>query len=72
MVNRTSAVSPFRAAELGVRVVRADGYAHSSIVDARGRIVAEAPPGEAVLVGSVVLGGHWTVAKTLGDWFLYA
>ncbi|MCB8932706.1 MAG: hypothetical protein H6534_04615 [Chthonomonadaceae bacterium] len=67
-----AAYSPFRAAELGVPVVRADGGAYSSIVDARGRIVAEAAPGETVLMGSVVPGSHWTVVRSLGDWFLVA
>ena len=67
-----AAYSPFRAAELGVPVVRADGGAHSSIVDARGRIVAEAPPGEAVLVGGVAPGPRFTVYRFAGDWVLYA
>lgn len=43
MATMHAAYSPFRAAELGVPVVRADCGAYSSIVDARGRILAEAP-----------------------------
>ena len=66
-----NAFSPFRAAELGTPVVRADGYAYSSIVDSRGRFVAEAPPGEQVLIGTVH-GSRHTLYKLCGDWVLYA
>ncbi len=66
-----SAYTPFRAAELGVAVVRADASAYSHIVGPDGRIVSELGPGvEGVLVSPVVLGGGATVYRFLGDWFL--
>ncbi len=67
-----AAYSPFRAAELGTPIVRSDGLAYSSIVDARGHIAAEAPPGEQVLIAAVPPGPRFTLYRTLGDWFLYA
>lgn len=70
MAGMHNAYSPFRAAELGVPIVRADGYAFSSIVDARGRFVAEAPPGEKVLLGDV-RGNRRTLYRVCGDWALY-
>jgi apolipoprotein N-acyltransferase len=63
--------TPFRAAESGVAIVRADGNAYSMIVDPHGRIVAEAPPGDRVMVSAVAVGSHWTIAKWLGDWWLW-
>lgn len=65
-----AAYSPFRAAELGVVIVRADGYAASSIVDARGKIIAEASPGPNVIVGEAA-GPRATVSRKWGDGFLY-
>lgn len=66
-----AAYSPFRAAELGVAIVRADGAAYSSIVDARGKIVAEASPGPNVIVAEAAPGPRFTVYREWGDWFLY-
>jgi apolipoprotein N-acyltransferase len=63
--------SPFRCAEEGIPMVRADGRAYSQIVDAFGTIVAEQPPGEAILTGEVATGRHWTLYGRLGDWFLF-
>ncbi len=65
-----AAYSPFRAAESGVAFARADSGAYSLIVDVRGRIVAEAPPGERVLVAEAVVGPRWTVSRLLGNWWL--
>lgn len=65
-----AAYTPFRAAENGVAIVRADGYAHSMIIDSRGKIVAETGEGDQTLVAAAHVGPHWTVSKLLGDWFL--
>ncbi len=65
-----AAFTPFRAAENGIAIARADGYAYSMAVDGRGRIVAELPPGEQAAYTSVALGGP-TLYRLLGDWFLY-
>jgi apolipoprotein N-acyltransferase len=68
-----AAFTPFRAAELGVPIVRADGLAHSMIVDRLGRIVAEAPAGrDTILVGDVTVTPRWTVYRRTGDWFPWA
>lgn len=66
-----SAFTPFRAAENGIAIARADGFAYSMIVDGRGRIALELPPGEATANAEVSLGGP-TIYRKLGDWFLYA
>lgn len=66
-----AAYTPFRAAENGVAMVRADGYAYSMIVDPCGRIVAEALPGERLLLADSPVGPRWTLCKALGDWFLW-
>ncbi|RYG25916.1 carbon-nitrogen hydrolase family protein, partial [bacterium] len=63
--------TPFRAAENGIAMVRADGYANSMIVDPRGRIVAEAGTGDRILVAQTVLGPRWAPGKWLGDWWLW-
>ncbi|MFI5387191.1 MAG: nitrilase-related carbon-nitrogen hydrolase [Fimbriimonadales bacterium] len=66
------AFTPFRAAEQGVAIVRADGIAHSAIVDNAGKIVAESGPrSETILVGDVRLSRRWTLYSLLGDWVLY-
>jgi apolipoprotein N-acyltransferase len=67
-----SAYTPFRAAELGVPIARADITAYSMVVDGRGVIVAEAGSGTTeVDVGTVEVGERWTLYKQWGDWFLY-
>ncbi len=66
-----AAYSPFRCAEEGVAMVRADGRAYSQVVDPFGRIVAESPPGNHVLFGAVSTSTHWTFYKQFGDWFLW-
>jgi apolipoprotein N-acyltransferase len=62
---------PFRAAETGVPMIRADVSAYSQIVDGHGFVLAEAPPGEQVLLGSLRPTRHWTLYRQWGDWFLY-
>lgn len=67
-----AAYTPFRAAELGIPIVRADTTAYSMVVDARGVIVAESGSGvEQVMVASIDPQSRGTLSKVLGDWFLY-
>ena len=67
-----AAYTPFRAAELGVPIVRADISAYSMIVDGTGRIVAMAESGtEEVIVGKINLYRRTTLYLRWGDWFLY-
>ncbi len=66
-----AAFTPFRAAELGLPIVRADSTAASMIVDGRGRVVAEAGIGtRETIVASIVPGRRWTLASQIGDGFL--
>lgn len=61
---------PFRAAEIGLPIIRSEITAWSQIVDARGRTIAEAPPGQGVvLAAGIKPGQRWTLARTAGDWF---
>ncbi|HRF59571.1 MAG TPA: nitrilase-related carbon-nitrogen hydrolase [Fimbriimonadaceae bacterium] len=67
-----AAFTPFRAAELGVPIVRAETTAWSMIVDARGRILGLTPTGrEGPLVRRLASGSHWTLYRAWGDWFLW-
>ncbi len=66
-----AAYTPFRAAELGVPIVRADTTAYSMVVDARGVIVATMGPGvEGAMVVDVDLERRDTLYRRFGDWFL--
>lgn len=66
-------ITPFRAVENHVPMVRADPTGLSQIVDSCGRIVAEAPLDVATaLVADVVPGdGRGTPFTLLGDWLAY-
>jgi apolipoprotein N-acyltransferase len=67
-----AAFTPFRAAELGVGIARADGYAHSMLVANDGRVVADLPPGaETSVCRTLDITPRWTFYKAFGDWFLY-
>ncbi|MCH7945212.1 MAG: hypothetical protein IIC73_04250, partial [Armatimonadetes bacterium] len=67
-----AAFTPFRAAELGIPIIRADTTAYSMVVDARGVIVAEAGSGtEEVMVAEVTPESRNTLYRRWGDWFLY-
>ena len=67
-----AAYTPFRAAESGVPIVRADTTAYSMVVDARGAIVAELGSGtEDVMVTGINLERRDTLYRRFGDWFLY-
>jgi apolipoprotein N-acyltransferase len=68
-----AAYTPFRAAELGTPVLRADITAYSMAVDSRGVIVAELGPGiEGVLVAEVTPSRRATLYRRFGDWVLWA
>jgi apolipoprotein N-acyltransferase len=68
-----SAFTPFRAAELGVAVARADGYSHSMIVGNTGVVLAELPPNVEDSISALVdFTPRWTLYKAVGDWFLVA
>lgn len=65
-----SAYTPFRSAELGLPIVRADGNAYSMITDNMGQIVAEATPGDAVMGGLTTSAPRWTLFRLIGDYVL--
>lgn len=64
-----AAFTPFRAAELGVSIARADTSAYSEIVDSYGRVQVQmgTEPGIAV---AEIPSAHGTVYRRMGDWFL--
>ncbi len=66
-----AAYTPFRAAENGIAIVRADGNYGSMIVNERGTIVSEFGSQQGLLTGHVSGQKIWTLAGFLGDWFLY-
>ncbi|MEZ0326742.1 MAG: nitrilase-related carbon-nitrogen hydrolase [Fimbriimonas sp.] len=67
-----AAFTPFRAAELGVAIARADGHAHSMIVTNTGEILLDLPPGlQDSAAAKIDITPRWTLYKALGDWFLY-
>jgi len=67
-----AAYTPFRAAELGVTIVRADATAYSMIVGQRGQVLAQAGSGvRAAISAEVPDAARWTIYKQLGDWFLW-
>lgn len=66
-----SAYTPFRAAETGVPIVRADSLAYSMVVAPGGRIVSEAGLGEALLVSDVATRSWTPPAMFIGDGVLY-
>jgi apolipoprotein N-acyltransferase len=67
-----AAFTPFRAAELGVAVARADAQAHSMVVANTGEVVLDLPPGfEGSAAVRVDATPRWTLYKAAGDWFLY-
>jgi len=65
-----AAFTPFRAAENGVTIARADGFAHSMIVGADGKIRFELASGEGMGASAISFSKE-TLYKRLGDWFLY-
>lgn len=65
-----AASTPFRAAETGVPILRCDSLAFSHVVNAWGTIVAEAGPGQQLLIAEMPKGTHFTFAKIIPEWFL--
>ena len=66
-----SAFTPFRCAENGVAMARADGHFGSMIVDERGRIVAELHDEQKSILGTVTGERVWTPYQIIGDWFWF-
>ena len=66
-----AAYTPFRAAESGVAMVRADGTYGSMIVDEYGHIVAELHNEQMPVSGEVSANQPWTPYRQFGDWFLW-
>ena len=66
-----AAYTPFRCAENGVAMVRADGHFGSMIVNEKGQIVAELKDEQKSLTATISGKRDWTVYKVLGDWFWY-
>lgn len=64
------AFTPFRAAENGIPIARADGFAYSMIVDSKGRILEEILLGEGTKA-AVASPPINTIYRRIGDWFLY-
>ncbi|MBS1715591.1 MAG: hypothetical protein JST30_14780 [Armatimonadetes bacterium] len=65
-----AAYTPFRSAELGVAIVRAEANAYSMVTDSNGAVLAMAGSGTEETVAARVGMTHGTVYKTLGDWLL--
>ena len=67
-----AAFTPFRCAENGVAMVRADGHYGSMIVNEKGQIVAELKNEQKTLIGTISGRRAWTLYQTIGDsfWFL--
>ncbi len=67
------AFTPFRAAELGVPIVRAENTAWSMVVEPSGRITAKAGVGwEGAMARALEEPDRPTPYRRWGDWFLYA
>ena len=64
--------TPFRSAENGVAIARADGHFGSMVTDPRGRIVAELHDEQGSITGVVSGERRWTLYQVIGDsfWFL--
>ncbi len=68
-----AAYTPFRSAENGIAIIRADITAHSMIVDRDGTILREAGTGtEEAIIANIHKGGRWTFYQMAGDWFVWA
>lgn len=67
-----AAFTSFRAAELGIPIVRAETTAWSMFVNSDGRIVETLPVGYEGAVARQVSGAKkWTLYRQWGDWFLW-
>jgi apolipoprotein N-acyltransferase len=66
-----AAYTPFRSAENGVSIIRADGRFGSMFVNQYGTIESELKDGQATAYGWLQTNRRWTLYQTLGDWWLY-
>ncbi len=67
-----AAYTTFRAAELGIPILRSETTAYSMIVDGNGSILASESPGnDRVLIGDIHLRWSKPPATIVGDWFLF-
>jgi apolipoprotein N-acyltransferase len=66
-----AAYTPFRAAENGVSIIRADGRFGSMFVNSSGVIKTELKDGQATQHGYLIPSRPATLYQTLGDWWLY-
>lgn len=67
-----AAFTPFRAAELGIPIIRAESTAWSMLVDRDGTILGHLPAGEeGAIARQIKPGAKWTPYRQFGDWFLY-
>jgi apolipoprotein N-acyltransferase len=67
-----AAYTTFRAAELGVPIVRAENTAWSMVVSSAGRISGKAPVGwEGAMARDLPRDQRVTPYRLLGDWFLW-
>lgn len=64
-----AAFTPFRAAELGIPIARADVTGYSMIVGSDGEVLAELGTGDGS-VSAFITEPHRTVYRRFGDWFL--
>lgn len=67
-----AAYTPFRAAEAGVPIIRADSIGESMVVDSSGHIVAEVGSDDQLLMADMPTATQFAPARILGDWVLYA
>lgn len=66
------AFTTFRAAELGVPIIRAENTAWSMVVSSTGRITGKAPVGwEGAMARDLPRDQRVTLYRTFGDWFLW-
>ncbi|WP_025229132.1 nitrilase-related carbon-nitrogen hydrolase [Fimbriimonas ginsengisoli] len=66
-----AAFTPFRAAENGVSIARADGIAYSTVVDGSGNVLQTLLPGEASIQVPTPIGRRWTLYRLIGDLLLW-
>lgn len=67
-----AAFTPYRAAELGIPIIRAESTAWSMLVDRDGAILGHLPAGsEGAIARRLQPGAKWTPYRQFGDWFLY-
>lgn len=66
-----AAYTPFRAAENGVTIIRADGRFGSMFVNSYGAITSELKDGQSTAYDYLIPNREETVYRRFGDWWLY-